>query len=387
MSIQMIVTYIVIDLFCIIMAIVMGVHLNSDFGSESEVKALKNALEAYCGFLLFGLLWLLTQNGCLVYNTVAVWISNTLSLLLLNLMAFYWFVFAVTKLSRNRAFSNKKLYYISLLPIVVAALLCVSSPWTGWAFTVTSDGQYLRGPLFLFASSIGYLYDLIVCIYAIVCALRERQAERRKLCWVIGLFIFFPMSAGVIQLTVTGTPILAPAILTALFLVFVTIQSSQISNDALTGLNNRKRAFEYLDKELSASNGEHATIVYMLDADNFKQINDRQGHLEGDRALKTIAGSLDLLAVKYNLFVARYGGDEFIIIDSGKTHAAPDVVIEEMNRLIRQACEKNDIGYELTVSTGYAEAKDKNVSANDVVSLADKRLYGAKSKLHPETAI
>lgn len=384
MNIQMIVTYVVIDSFCIIMACVMGAHLNSDFGSESEVKALKNAMTAYCGFLIFGLLWLLTQNGYLAYNAAVAWIANTLSLFLLNLMAFYWFVFAITKLSRNRAFSNRKVYYLSLLPIAAAALLCVSSPWTGWAFTITADGQYERGPLFLPASSIGYLYDVIVCVYAIICAFREKQTERKKLCLVIGLFIVFPMAAGAIQLIVTGTPILAPAILTAMFLVFVTIDSSQIYNDALTGLNNRKRAYAYLEKELSSANGEHATVVYMIDVDNFKLINDQQGHVEGDRALKTFADVLVLLAAKYDLFVARYGGDEFLIVDSSRNLAAPDAVVEDMNRELQRLCAERDIRYALTVSTGYAETTDRGARATDVIALADERLYAAKSMLHGE---
>ena len=385
MSIQMIVTYLVIDLFCIIMACVMGAHLNGDFGSEGEVKALKDALVSYCGFLLFGLLWLLTQNGCLLYNAAVAWIANSLSLLLLNLMAFYWFVFAMTKLSRGRFFSRKKVYYLCLLPIAATAVLCLSTPWTGWAFTITADGSYRRGPLFVLASSVGYLYDLVVCVYAIVCALREKQAERRKLCWVIGLFIFFPMAAGVIQLVVTGTPILAPAIIVALFLVFVTIQSSQIYNDALTGLNNRKRAFAYLERELAASGGEHATVVYMIDADDFKLINDQQGHLEGDRALQTIAAAIAAIASEYGLFVARYGGDEFLMIDSGKKQTAPDVVIEELDRQLRQLCAERDIRCTLTVSTGYAETTDRGARANDVLKAADESLYRAKSKLHSGT--
>lgn len=237
----------------------------------------------------------------------------------------------------------------------------------------------------MFASSIGYLYDVVVCVYAIFCAVREKQRERRKLCLVIGLFIVFPMAAGGVQLIVTGTPILAPSILTALFLVFVTVESSQIYNDALTGLNNRKRAFDFLERALTAAGSEHAVVVYMADVDSFKQINDRQGHVEGDHALRTIAQALFALASKYDLFVSRYGGDEFLIIDSGRTLTAPDVVTGELDRQLRQLCADNGITYPLTLSIGYTEVRDRGLRLNDVVAHADARLYEAKSKLHGGT--
>jgi diguanylate cyclase (GGDEF)-like protein len=382
MDIQMIVTYIDVDLFCMIMACVMSMNLNSDFGSESEVRTLQKALASYCGFLLFGLVWLLTQNGYLIYSAVVAWISNCLSLFLMNMTSFFWCIFAVTKLSRGRVLSRERSRRIFLIPIAISALICALSPWTGWAFTITSGGGYQRGPLFVPVSSVGYLYDLIVCIYAIYCAFHEKQSERRKLCWVIGFFIVFPMTAGVIQIVITGTPILAPAIIISLFLVFVTIQSSQIYNDAMTGLNNRKRAFAYLEKELAATGPEDAVIVYMTDVDNFKLINDRQGHVEGDRALRAFADVLSLLASRYDLFVARYGGDEFIIIDRGRHCADPETVVADMKRQLRAFCDSNPLKYELTVSVGYAKTSDRNTKADDMIRMADRKMYEAKSTLH-----
>lgn len=384
MDIQMIVTYIAVDLLCILMASVMALHLDSDFGRESEVNALQKALAAYCGFLVFGLLWLLTQNGYLPYHPFVVWGSNILSLWLMNMTAFYWFVFAVTKLSGEQAASHRAGYALAALPIPLALAACLASPWTGWVFSISESGVYTRGPWFALASSVGYLYDTAVMVYAIYCALHEKQEERKKLCWVIGTFILFPMTAGAIQIAVSGTPILAPAIMVAFFLVFVTIQSSQIYNDALTGLNNRKRTFAYLERELAAAGPEHTIGVYMLDVDGFKEINDRYGHVEGDTALKLIAAELSRLAARFNLFAARYGGDEFIMVDADRSHADAQQIAEELNRELALCCAAEKKKYRLTVSLGYALVGENGRTANDAVRAADEQLYRIKKKQSSE---
>ena len=382
MNIQMIVTYVIIDMFCIIMAFEMRIHLNSDFGSEFEVKTLKKGMDSYCCFLIFGLVWLMIQNGLLIYNIPLLWISNSLSIFFMGMSSFYWFVFSITKLSGRKAFSNKIIYRLSLMPVAATALICAISPWTGLAFTITSDGQYFRGPLFIYISSISYIYDLIILANAIYFSLRAKNSEDKKLCRIFGIIIIFPMTAGIIQLIISGTPIIAPAVIVAVFLVFVTIQSSQINNDALTGLNNRRKACEFLEKEVSQSGTDYHVILYMIDADRFKQINDRYGHVEGDKALRIIADTLVILASRYSIFVSRYGGDEFMIIDSGKNCSNPNIIVSELNKELVLKCEKEKIQYSLTVSSGYTVSSEKNAVANDLIRAADANLYKAKAKIH-----
>lgn len=357
-------------------------HLNNDFGSEFEVRALRKGMDTYCGFLIFGLIWLLIQNGYLSYNVPVLWISNCFSLLLMDMSAFYWFVFAVTKLSGRKAFANKKVYSAALLPIAAAAVICAVSPWTGLAFTITADGHYYRGPLFIYISSVSYLYDLVVVGNAVFFGIHAKNEETKKLCRIFGICIIFPMAAGAIQLLIAGTPIIAPSVITALFLVFVTIQSSQINSDALTGLNNRRKTYEYIEKELSQSGKEYSVIIYMIDANNFKMINDQYGHVEGDRALRAIADTLIALTGRFKLFVSRYGGDEFMMIDCGKSCCNPNLISAEFANELQRTCEREQINYSLTASIGYAVSSDKDTGANELIKLADENLYKAKAKLH-----
>jgi diguanylate cyclase (GGDEF)-like protein len=381
MDTRMVVTYIVIDLFCIIMAVSMSIHIDTDFGSEFEIKTLRTSLYCYCGFLIFGLVWLLTQYGYIPYVRPVVWIANMFSLILLIAVDFFWYLFAYARLGKNRS-PNKIIMWILIVPLIAAAVFDFSSPLTGWAFTIDADRTYRHGPFFFYLSIVGYLYDILALFASIHCLLHEKQREKRKQAYAIGVFIFFPMLAGALQLSLSGTPILAPAILTSFFIVFVNIQSSQVYNDALTGLNNRKRAHRFLEEQIQLATNDKPLTVYMLDVNSFKKINDQYGHIEGDHALKIIAASLMELCRKYHVFTARYGGDEFIIITNYHIKESPETIVTAFKEILQSMCETHNTAYPLTVSIGYAVVTNSTLSLETAISTADQALYVEKRKFH-----
>lgn len=155
----------------------------------------------------------------------------------------------MARIRRTDKRPGRLVYLICQIPIGLAMVLCLTTPWTGWVFQIAADGTYQRGVLFVFVSSLQYLYSLVVCIYAVKYGIRETNKERRTLCWLLGIFLLFPLLAGMVQMMVGNTPILAPAIITPLFIIFVYIQRTQIYNDALTGLNNRETSVFYVRNE------------------------------------------------------------------------------------------------------------------------------------------
>ncbi len=89
------------------------------------------------------------------------------------------------------------------------------------------------------------------------------------------------------------------------------------TTDYLTGLPNARSLFLQLDRELARCKRDNSTLTVMVsDMDGFKQINDRFGHLEGNRVLRLFAQALKDSSREYD-YVARMGGDEFVVIATG----------------------------------------------------------------------
>ena len=86
--------------------------------------------------------------------------------------------------------------------------------------------------------------------------------------------------------------------------------------DTLTGVSNRIVALRYLESELPyyRRHPNRSLHFLMMDMDHFKHINDEYGHLEGDAALVLLAGILKKVCANYNGVLARYGGDEFVLL-------------------------------------------------------------------------
>ena len=151
-------------------------------------------------------------------------------------------------------------------------------------------------------------------------------------------------------------------------------ESSAIT-DYLTGLPNARSLFLQLDRELARCKRDDTTLTLMVcDMDGFKQINDRFGHLEGNRVLRLFAHSLRETSREYD-YVARMGGDEFVVIAPGLKPDAAARKAEQMRELVRRAgievCGE-DI---LSLSVGQAVYPQDAVDAERLLAEADRRMY------------
>jgi diguanylate cyclase (GGDEF)-like protein/putative nucleotidyltransferase with HDIG domain len=151
-------------------------------------------------------------------------------------------------------------------------------------------------------------------------------------------------------------------------------ESSAVT-DFLTGLPNARSLFLQLDREMARCKRDNNTLTVMVaDLDGFKQINDRFGHLEGNRVLQLFAHSLKETSREYD-YVARMGGDEFVVIAPGLTPEAAARKAEQMRELAQQAGKEvcnEDI---LSLSVGKAVYPEDGMDAEKILSQADKRMY------------
>lgn len=158
------------------------------------------------------------------------------------------------------------------------------------------------------------------------------------------------------------------------------------TTDSLTGIPNARSLFLHLDAELAVSrHAERPLTLLALDLDGFKQINDRYGHLEGNRLLKALAAGLKS-AFRESDYVARMGGDEFAIILPGAQASDLHLKIEQLSDVVAQACRDVLSGQILTVSVGAATSPQDGADAEQLLSHADRRMYQQKRKRHAKSA-
>ncbi|MRR55579.1 MAG: GGDEF domain-containing protein [Deltaproteobacteria bacterium] len=169
-----------------------------------------------------------------------------------------------------------------------------------------------------------------------------------------------------------------------------------VVKDQTTKLYNRSYFFKELNSEIQRSiRYNHVFSIIFLDIDHFKEFNDAYGHLEGDRALKELAGILrknirrSETNPSYDIDVpCRYGGEEFgVILPETPINCSADgtCIENEMHAVafaerIRQEIESLRIqGRKITVSIGIASFPDHGNTPDELVKAADDALYLAKS--------
>lgn len=149
--------------------------------------------------------------------------------------------------------------------------------------------------------------------------------------------------------------------------------------DELTMIANR-RGFLVAAAELLTSPGRAvgpATLVY-VDLDGFKQINDRFGHAEGDRALALFSEALTT-AFRSTDIVGRLGGDEFAVLLTDADGVTAQAALDRLRRVLDQRCAGIDVAYELEHSIGIVEFEpDHHLSLDALLAEADRRMYGDK---------
>jgi diguanylate cyclase (GGDEF)-like protein/putative nucleotidyltransferase with HDIG domain len=155
---------------------------------------------------------------------------------------------------------------------------------------------------------------------------------------------------------------------------------SSATTDYLTGLPNARSLFLQLDRELARCKRDNASLTLMVcDMNGFKKINDRFGHLEGNRVLRLFAQALKDSCREYD-YVARMGGDEFVVIAPGLAADAAAKKVEQIRPLARQA--GFDVCGEdmLSLSVGLAVSPEDGNDAEQLLTEADRRMYLEKQK-------
>lgn len=152
------------------------------------------------------------------------------------------------------------------------------------------------------------------------------------------------------------------------------------TTDYLTELPNARSLFLHLDRELARCKRLNCGLTVMVcDLDGFKKVNDCFGHIEGNRVLKQFAKILQGSCREYD-YIARMGGDEFVIVAPGLSSAAAEargVCLSELTRIAGRELSGEDW---LSLSVGCSMFPEDGADAEKLLAEADRRMYLQKQE-------
>ena len=265
--------------------------------------------------------------------------------------------------------------FIEIAVLVVLSLFSADKRYSDLISSIASVSIYvvinfyiLLGAFLCYKSS---LYNLDFDI---------KYIARKHLYYYTVLCIAFLIEQVVFSNAAVGTSYVV-------FLLFnyMTKSKTMISQDSLSGVNNRVSFNKYINNVFLSKDHDGAYIVY-IDIDKFKQINDTYGHIEGDEAISLVGKTLKSIAGETNSFVARIGGDEFVMIVKTTEEEKVKKVIQNISFELEERIIFSDKQYDLTVSCGYIEVKKNQKNIKELMVKADESMYIEKLKKSSEVA-
>lgn len=311
---------------------------------------------------------------------VLLWVCNLAYFATLEFMAFLWALYA-RDILLNGSGQRGRDVIIPALPLFFCLIALFSSPWTHLIFYIDEQNHYVRGSGFLLHSAMTMWYVFGSAVRALWHCRKAETADRRLECRWLAYFAIFPVISGILQVCFYGVDLLLPFTAISILMVYINVQQRQVTRDSLTGLNNRRRLEQHM-RELEARkcDGKPCYLI-MMDVDLFKKINDTYGHVTGDEVLKLIAEQMKRIFGDSKSFLARYGGDEFVVIIRERSK----LQVEEDIQTLKNAVAKMEWGpgkpWELSISVGWAGYSE--ICVHGMASLArraDERMYEEKRR-------
>jgi len=268
----------------------------------------------------------------------------------------------------------KKRNILLAAPGLAVLIMVLVNLFTPVIFTVSPDNVYSRTPLTIFTFAVSFFY----LAYSELVIYTNRNNAQRYLFLPSVIFILPILVCSVIQMLFYGISIIWAALSISVVSVYINVQCGFSSVDSLSGVYTR----QYLDDYLQRITGERrdtSLAGLMIDMDRFKEINDTLGHQAGDAAIRDFGHLLRQTADSRDV-VARYGGDEFVVIRENAAESSIAGLAEEVRINVDRFNESGQRPYSLAYSQGIGCYVPGRGSLDDFLRSMDVAMYECKKK-------
>lgn len=368
-------TNLTLDIFSLIILIIVLINNFKRKTYETIDQRIYNSLVLANIIVAFvdGIAWFVDQKtfvGAVELNKI----SNALLYALSPLCGLLWAMFVHFKIYKDEK-KLKSFAILTSIPFWMNFIVSFLSIFLGIYFFIGPGNTFQRNSPF---SLIPFFLAILYAIYSIINTLIKRKNLSKRNYFPILSYVFIPLICAFIQAVYYGLSLIVPSLTISLVIVYISMQNELNVTDYLTGLSNRTHLVFYLESECKKVRGDEELYGLMLDIDNFKSINDNFGHVEGDKALVTFSSILKK-STTANSFIARYAGDEFVILVKLSKNQSIDDYVRSLQKAVDNLRSLLNTDYNLDYSLGYTKYVSKE-TYKDFLNRMDSRMYCEKNK-------
>lgn len=367
--------YLEVNIICILILLMIMEKVRDENKTSKTYNIYLKLLISITLFLVCDLLAGVFIGTMFLVSKFILLLSNSLYFLFGALNVYYFNEYLGV---RTEFIQDNKGKLFRVWPVLIVIIMLIVNLFAKNIFFIDEFNLYHQGKmLFLYyVISYSYFIDIIVNFVTTWKKGKRSQQELKKLV----ILALLPLIALIVQIFNHRTTLIGVGFTISVLMIFLDGVKNNSTIDELTGINNR-RAFNISANKLFSDNN-NVMFLMLADVNDFKKINDEYGHLMGDRALVDIAFMLKMAIkeTKKNYFLARFGGDEFIIV--GK-YDNEDTIKELIDSIKKEEglINNSNKSYKITMSIGYAIKNNSHLSVDDLISEADAAMYANKKQI------
>lgn len=366
--------YLEINIICIIILLAIFDKFKDESLNNSSDKYYEKTLLATISFSLFALISGIFNGTSYNFSQIILIISHSLYFFSESLIGYFYTNYILKRINPQEKREYKFILYI---PLILSIFFLIINFFQKTLFTISIDNLYSPGKYIYLYNLINVVYVLIIITYLISHYFYNKNSKNEIKSLI--LFTLLPVVSAGIQNYNYGIILGQVGFTLAELLVYFDNQKKDANYDELTGVYNR-RAFNKRANKIYYSN--KSMFLMLMDVDDFKIINDKYGHLEGDKALIQIAYILNSAINNNhkNYSLARYGGDEFVIVGNIQNKDEVAQLINQIEEEEKKYNKETNNKYNIELSIGYAIQNDNHTSVEDLIKEADNLMYAKKRK-------
>lgn len=307
---------------------------------SSELMCITDAVAGVLNGVDFYSSRLLLYIANMIYFTVGTFTA-------LSWLYYVCFKFKI-KLTRIKAF-------LFSIPFLISLIVTLSNPITEFLFYLDETNSYHRGVLLFVYWIVVFIYLMLATYISIKMTTKEYNRVVREADISFCLFGVFPTLGFLIQILMYGSTTISVGIALGYLFYYVRSLESQVSEDSLTGLNNKKQLDRFIS-DVIYKGRENPLFYISIDIDDFKKINDIWGHDTADEALVLVANAIKA-ASKFmhgDYILCRFGGDEFVVFGELLPSFDLEFLVKQLKKHVADISESRKLPYKLEASFGYS---------------------------------